>query len=93
MRCPLTLTLLQKCRQLSNIRGDPPRLIRAERLTSEWKMRFFAAISFLHLFLANAEANSIQRQDVEQVGKLERSLKDEIRDIMQPERDFHRIKC
>jgi len=56
-------------------------------------MRFFAAISFLHLFLANAEANSIQRQDVEQVGKLERSLKDEIRDIMQPERDFHRIKC
>ena len=93
MRCPLTLTLLQKCRQLSNIRGDPPRLIRAEQLTSEWKMRFFAAISFLHLFLENAEANSIQRQDVEQVGKLERSLKDEIRDIMQPERDFHRIKC
>src|SRR6516225_6084274 len=40
MRCPLTLTLLQKCRQLSNIRGDPPRLIRAEQLTSEWKMLF-----------------------------------------------------
>ena len=63
MRCPLTLALLQKCRQLSNIR-DPPRLIRAEQLASEWKMRFFAAISFLALLLANAEANSIQR-DVE----------------------------
>ena len=93
MRCPLTLALLQKCRQLGNIRRDPPRLIRAEQLASEWKMRFFAAISFLALFLANAEANSVQRQGVEEVRKLERSLKDEIRDIMQPERDFHRIKC